>query len=800
MLTTQYDATCAQIISEAEDIARKTEQRLSSVHYLLALFVVPNDAGSFLLSKKINEDKILGVVEAGHHESPEVIEQIKTRAEEYARQLRSRSVNSMHLLLAMCRSFDSIANHLLVSSGVKVDQIRNNLFTIVTGGLKPGFIGNRPVSPPPVQVAPHQPRPVEFPREMLPPTVITEERINARIQAHAAVQAAAQSADGPVAPVVQPMELGDEEFPLLCKLGRNITSLAMQGKLDSLIGRERELGEIIDILGKRRTNNPILVGEPGVGKTALVEGLALLMAQRPEIVPSLAGKVLVELDMGRVMAGTQLRGALAERLNGVKDEVRKAEGRVIVFFDEIHQLVGGEGAEDAANGLKSALARGEFPCVGATTSDEYTKFIESDPAFKRRFQMVLVPEPDFNETVKILQGIVADYQKHHCVTYTPDALKAAASLSSRYIGDRFLPDKAISILDLAGSRARREGREAVTEIEIARVVSGLARIPVEKLLMTDRDRFLKMEDLLSGKIIGHRNALASIAAVIRRNYAGFGARRPIGSFIFLGPTRVGKTQTVKALAEFLFQDREAMVRLDMSEYSEAHAVAKLIGAPPGYVGFDAGGQLTEAVRKKPFTVVLLDEVEKAHREVMQMFLQVFDDGRLTDGRGRTIDFSNTVIIMTSNLGNQEFRERHSAPIGFGGSQQTAAPDDAATARVLEAAKAHFPLELWNRIDERIVFHPLERPQIVEVAKLLLAESSARLKTEKGISFAAEQGAIDFLIENGGFVPELGARPMRQAVQRLVEARIAEMILRGEISGGDTVTVVRGTSGLAFNKS
>jgi ATP-dependent Clp protease ATP-binding subunit ClpC len=800
-----FDPAYQRIITEAHDISGKVGQATTSVHVLLAMFVTENTAGAYLLSKKIDEDKILGVVQAGQKEPDGIVAQIERRAIEYAKQTRTHDVNPMHLLLAMCRTTESLAHRLLLSSGVRVDQIRNNIFACVTGRLRAAFPGPRREAAPAPRAARPQPAsagqplsaaaparayPDEIRRDRLPPAVITAERLEER----------SEPAERAAGTGQEPFELCESDFPLLCKLGRNITALATGGKIDTLVGRQKELGEIIDILGKRRTNNPILVGEPGVGKTALVEGLAAIMVQSPQIVPGLAGKAIVELDMGRIMGGTQLRGALAERLNGIKDEVRKADGRIIVFLDEIHQLAaGGEGTEDAANGMKSALARGEFPCIGATTNDEYTKFIESDPAFERRFQMVLVTEPDFEETVAILHGIIPEYQRHHAVTYTPESLRAAATLSSRYIGDRFLPDKAISIVDLAGSRSRREGREVVTEIEIAKVVSQLARIPVEKLLMTDRERFLKMEEILGAAIIGHEDALKRVAAVIRRNYAGFGARRPIGSFLLLGPTGVGKTETVKALADFLFQSRDAMVRLDMSEYSEQHSVARLIGAPPGYVGFDAGGMLTEAVRRRPFMVVLLDEVEKAHRDVLQVFLQVLDEGRLTDGRGRTVDFSNTVVVLTSNLGNREFGAKPAARIGFGAETPDASASAAAEVeqRVFDAAREHFPPEMWNRIDEKIVFHPLSREEIVRIAAIQLDASSECLRREKEISFSVEPDAVEYLIENGGFEPELGARPMRQAIQRLVEARIAELILKSDLARGDRVRIERGTGGLEF---
>jgi ATP-dependent Clp protease ATP-binding subunit ClpC len=518
------------------------------------------------------------------------------------------------------------------------------------------------------------------------------------------------------------------------------------------------------------------VGEPGVGKTAIVEGLADIIVHNPDLVPALKDKIIVELNMASIMAGTQLRGALTEKLNGIREEVKKSEGRIIVFFDEIHQLLGSntqDVSEDTANTLKTDLARGEFPCIGATTTDEFKKFFESDPAFKRRFQVVLVREPTVEETTKILKGIIPQYSSFHNVRYTDAAIEAAARLSSKYITDRYLPDKAISVIDLAGSKTRREGKEVVTEIEIAQVLSKLTNIPVEKLL-------------------------SRIARVLRRNYAGISSRRPIGSFLFLGPTGVGKTEMAKVIADFLFHSRDALIRIDMSEYSESHSVARLIGSPPGYVGFEAGGVLTEAVRRSPYSVVLLDEAEKAHQDVLQLFLQVLDDGILSDGRGRRVDFTNTIIIMTTNAGAHLFYKNNQArSIGFGENDNSkrAVTDD----EIFNALRDYFPIELLNRIDEKCIFYPLSRDDIRSIANLMLKETQTTLKKEKGVDVFFDTSAIEYVLNNDGFNSELGARPLRQSLNRLIIAPLADRILMGEITSGSQVVVKADSSGIVFEK-
>lgn len=599
-------------------------------------------------------------------------------------------------------------------------------------------------------------------------------------------------------------ELDAEEYPFLSKLGRNLSLQAVRDKLDDLVGRDKEIERLTDILNKRRSNNPLLVGPPGVGKTAIVEGLALELVHNHARSGGLSDRIVIELEMGRLLSGTQLRGSFSERLIGLKDEVAKADGQVIIFLDEIHTWIGagasGDGGADAAGELKAALARGRFPCIGATTSEEYSRYIESDPAFRRRFQVVEVEEPNAEDCVAILQGVLPAYSEHHKVTYTDEAVEAAVRFSQRYIPEERLPDKAIGLLDLAGSRAQRQSADEVSREVVAEVVAARTGVPLEKLLMRDKERFLRMEEILGAGIIGHHPIIRRVCEVIRRNYAGFHSGRPIGSFLFLGPTGVGKTEMVKVLADFLFRDREAIVRLDMSEYRESHAVARLIGAPPGYVGHEHGGQLTEAIRKRPYQIVLMDEVEKAHPEVLNILLQLLDDGRLTDGKGRTVNFSNVVVIMTSNLGSDYLSAGLKAVtqprIGFGAGLPVVAAAAAAelslTEEIIEnvigVARGALSPELWNRIEERLVFGPLTRSEVARIARLQLRDSARRLAAEKDIYLEATEAVFEYLIDHGGYDPALGARPMRQTLQRLVEVPISEMIIAGGAREGDHVCI------------
>ncbi|WP_204152809.1 ATP-dependent Clp protease ATP-binding subunit [Leptolyngbya sp. CCY15150] len=647
---------------------------------------------------------------------------------------------------------------------------------------------------------------------------------------------------------------GRTKTPTLDEFGSNLTQMAGEGKLDPVVGRQKEIERVIQILGRRTKNNPVLIGEPGVGKTAIAEGLAQRISNN-DIPDILEEKRVVTLDIGLLVAGTKYRGEFEERLKKIMDEIRQA-GNVILVIDEVHTLIGAgaaEGAIDAANILKPALARGELQCIGATTLDEYRKHIERDAALERRFQPVMVGEPSVDETIEILHGLRDRYEQHHKLRISDEALEAAAKLSDRYISDRFLPDKAIDLVDEAGSRVRlinsqlppaakeldkelrqvlREKDDAVrsqdfdragelrdremeikaeiraiaqnkktesandnsdaspvvTEEDIAHIVASWTGVPVNKLTESESEKLLHMEDTLHTRLIGQDEAVKAVSRAIRRSRVGLkNPNRPIASFIFSGPTGVGKTELTKSLAAYFFGSEEAMIRLDMSEFMERHTVSKLIGSPPGYVGYNEGGQLTEAVRRRPYTVVLFDEIEKAHPDVFNMLLQILEDGRLTDAKGRTVDFKNTLIIMTSNIGSRVI-EKGGGGLGFEFSEESAEEAQYARIRnlVQEELKSSFKPEFLNRLDEIIVFRQLTKDEVKDIATILLKEVFVRLQ-EKGIRLEVTERFKDRLIDEG-YNPSYGARPLRRAIMRLLEDSLAEEILSGRVKEGDTAVV------------
>jgi len=780
----------ALVLSEADDIAQSVSQKPTTAHAVLALFTVDNPGQRLLKERGVDEDRLLALVKSAPTEPDGTLRELRERAREIARACGSREADCLHLLIAVTR-LRCAGHELLAGTGLDLTAVRNTALSYFLSGRMPRKFGPRDAR------SPARPAPSP-PRASTTVALLPEGSPRAPVDSDGeALAAFPLPVPGPaplpapmpalrvVAPAeVLPWELDPETFPLLAQLGRNLTALAREGELDPVVGRAREMEEVLDVLGKRRTNNPCLVGEPGVGKTAVVEGVAQRLLSAPG---ELGKKVVVELSTADLLAGTSLRGSLSERLNGLKEEMRRAAGRVVVFLDEIHTLVGagstGEGAQDAANELKGALARGEFPCIGATTHDEFRRFIQADPALERRFTAVVVREPTVAETVEILSGLLARYEEHHRVRYARAAVEAAASLAARYVTDRQNPDKAVSLLDLAGSRVARVGRDRVEVKDVAEVVARIAGLPVERLLTGDAARLLRLEEELGARVVGHAAAVERVARVLRRNYAGFASRRPLGSFLFLGPTGVGKTELARVLADVLFGTRDALIRLDMSELSESHATSRLIGAPAGYVGYQDGGQLTEAVRRRPSAVVLLDEVEKAHRDVLMLLLQLLEEGRLTDGKGRQVDFSSTVVVLTSNLGAEAFG-RSRARVGFG---SDTADEGGASAALSEARKA-LPPELWNRIDERLVFGALGREELRRIARMLLEESSRRLAEERGIAFAAGDEVVEVLLDSEDMDPLLGARPVRQIVQRSIEGPLAEHILAGKVAAGSRVRV------------
>jgi len=709
-------------------------------------------------------------------------------------------VGTEHILLALLREEEGLASQVLLSMGVKLDALRQQVMLLLGGDAS-------------------------------------------------GTGASESTADSPggQAPFNHKSRKPRSKTPTLDAYSRDLTKEAGEGRLDPVIGREKEIDRVVQILSRRTKNNPVLIGDPGVGKTAIVEGLAQIIFEN-KVPETLSHKRVISLDLSSMIAGTKYRGEFEDRLTKIVNEIKNA-GDVVIFIDELHTLVGAgaaEGAIDAANILKPSLARGEFQCVGATTLNEYRKYIEKDAALERRFQPIQVDEPTIEESIEILRGLRDRYEAHHMVKINDQALESAVRLSARYITDRFLPDKAIDLIDEAGSRVRlanyvlpgdvkeleaklveivNEKEEAINaqeyekaaqlrdqeqtlkdtieaqrrewmskrstqagvvgEEEIAEIISQWTGITVSKIALEEGERLLHLEEVLHNRVVGQDEAVEAVAKAVRRARAGLkNPHRPIGSFVFLGPTGVGKTELARALAEAMFANEESVIRLDMSEYMEKHAVARMIGSPPGYVGYDEGGQLTEKVRRKPYSVILLDEIEKAHPDVYNILLQVLEDGRLTDGQGRTVDFRNTIIIMTSNVGAENlFRN---LTLGFQRAADEADNYEKMKDRVMEQMKHTFRPEFLNRIDEIIVFHSLTDAEMEKIIDLLLQELTQRIE-ENGFGMEITTAAKQLIMKEG-YDPKYGARPLKRAIQKMVEDTISEEILKKTVQPGDTILV------------
>ncbi len=786
-------------------------------------------------------------------------------AQEEAQRFNHNYIGTEHILLGLVRETEGVAARVLSNLNVELVKVRSAVEFIIGRGERPtpGEIGLTPRAKKVIELA------VDEARRLNHHYIGTEHLLIGLMREGEGVAAGVLESLGvslekvrdETSRIIQSQSSGQSgsapsssrasRTPTLDEMGVDLTKRASDGELDPVIGRETELQRVIQILSRRTKNNPVLIGEPGVGKTAIVEKLASLVVEG-DVPETLLGKRVVTLDMGALVAGTKYRGEFEERLKKVIAELKSA-GNCVLFIDEMHTMVGAgaaEGAVDAANILKPSLSRGELQVVGATTQDDYRKYVERDPALERRFQPVMVDAPDAILTVDILRGVKGMYEKHHALEISDDALETAAQLADRYIPDRQLPDKAIDLIDEAASRVRikystvpkelrlaqkelevvrREKDEAisaqkyetaaelrdrelklVTKIEqldadwrkenpgigeakvtaddIAEVVAMWTRIPVTRLDVEEKDRLIKMEDALRLHVVGQSEALNVISKAVRRSRAGLkDPKRPIGAFLFLGPTGVGKTHSVKKLAEYMFGEEDAMIRLDMSEFMEKHSVARLVGAPPGCIGFDEGGQLTEAVRRRSYSVILLDEIEKAHPDVFNILLQVFEDGHLTDSKGRKVDFKNTVIVMTSNLGSALIQSSGGLGFSLGKNDSEGLDYEKVKERVLEAVKDPrngFKPEFLNRIDATVVFHPLERTHILEIVDIMLKELQGRM-LEHGLLLQATDKTRNYLAEKG-FDPKMGARPLRRLIQDVIEDLLSEKLLRNEFNAGDVV--------------
>lgn len=861
------------ILAQADMVARATGKPTTSVHYLVATYLVECQARELLAETGVDDSRVLDTFEKmqEREDSAEALKEIHHQAEQLAESTGSQEVTSTILLASMLRVRRALASKVLERAGVNVPGLRARVIGQVTLQNDRATTGSRPavratdersasrsdLPRAPVRLdagglhaqrlestmqSPRMeavslssdgvPLASNTPTRRLPIPPI-EQRQREReapvpflplpVQGHPPgadmLQVAAPTAiPTPVRlPAVPPRtpprptkvdpgavrELDPAKYPTLVELGRNLSAAAMRGEIDPIIGRDGVIDSVIDILLMKQVNNPCLVGDAGVGKTAIAEGLALKLATRPELYGHLGEATIIEIPVSALLAGTALRGAFSERMKKLRDEVAKAAGRVIIFMDEIHTIMGagtGDGPLDAANDLKSALSRGKFPLIGATTKAEYERHIAKDAAMERRFQVVPVLEPTPTEAIAILAGVAPVYGRHHGVRYSHDAIQSSVHLSRRFITDQCLPHKAIAVLDRAGAQARRAGRTVVQADDVARAVHVLTSVPMDRLLADERGRIRDLTADLQLRIVGHDPLLQRVARRIQRNYAGFSGERPVASFLFVGAPGTGKTETARAIAEALFVTDDALVRFDMTEYAEAHTVSRLIGSPPGYIGHGQQGLLARALQKRPYRVLLFDEIDRAAPEVLALLLQLLDAGRVTDQHGNLVDVRNCIVVMTSNLGAELLASTaRRRPIGFGSlaaplAEGPTQPHNATSAdpvelAVVERARAALPAEFWSRIDDVLVFRPLSLAAARQVVTRALATSATRLFEARLIRYAADASVVDLILE-GGLDPALGVRPLRARIEEQVETFVADCVLDGSLQpGSDSVLTV-----------
>lgn len=791
------------LVARAQREAQRRAQSPSTAYLLLVMLQTAGPMGKLLSQLGVKESDLLSAIRVVDLEPTSALERAVEQAYRLAKATGAAQVLPAHLLLAIARDSRSAGHRSLEVIGTGSRRVQE----AVEGTLHPEDTRAAPSSthirPTPfaassdaklarpsarrsAELTPLIALRVEEPDEEPDEEPVIDSPIETPVQI---------PEDELIVPSSSPFGLDARKYPTLVKLGRNLTEMASLGRIDEVIGRDDEIERLLDVLARRRSNNPILVGPPGVGKTAIVEGLAQRLARGGEGVRGLEGTILVELSAGGLVSGTGVRGALSERMQRLQFEVKRGNGKIVLFIDEVHTLfIGGDSPDDLAHELKASLARGELPCIGATTDVEYRKYIERDAALARRFSPIHVEEPAPEDAIEILRGIAPRYEVHHGIAYDPAAVESAVELSVRYMSEQTLPDKAIGLLDLAGARTRRRGGAVVDREAIAQVVAEKVRVPVERLLVTDSQKLLDLEKHLAEEVVGHVDVMTRVSDALRKGAAGFHGHRPLATFLFLGPTGVGKTETARVLNELFFMGCP-MTRIDMSELSESHAVAKLVGAPPGYIGHDTGGLLTEAIRHRPYQLVLLDEIEKAHIDVLQSLLPLLEDGRLTDGKGRTVDCTHTIVVMTSNLGAQH-AHRGSGSIGFGAAQSDSGDEHSAA---LAAARRALPPELWNRIDEPLFFGRLSRDEVSEIARRMIAGVVKQLHERQGVELTVDATAIDSLLALGGFDAELGARPMRRMIGRMVEAPLAAAMLGGDFERGDRIRAVGEAAGVRFER-